>query len=272
MIETSKNLFKKERLTDFIAIVSVLASLSAGAYLYGFGLAAKINILAYVTFSDYLRVAIGWIAPSLILPFLVGYFLPSATATFFSDRAPKRGSDHQEPDDQHVPNWIFKLTLATFVSCIILLIISIWFYDIKLIFTFIKMTIIIFWIGCIAWYFKSDENIVRIGFQNARLLLLIPSLLIYSLGSGLSHGAVGTKFIRNSGDVVAVSTENGGPIFGELLFTFDRFLVVRETGRHELTLLSSDKIVAIKTPISAPSSSSGAPPSRTDSHTSGETK
>lgn len=51
-----------------------MASIAAIFFLYGFGKTAKVNMLAYVTLSDYLRVAVGWIVPALGLPFLAGYF------------------------------------------------------------------------------------------------------------------------------------------------------------------------------------------------------
>jgi hypothetical protein len=108
------------------------------------------------------------------------------------------------------------------------------------------------------WFNKSAKNAFRPGHKKSDLIFLVSLLLIFSFGFGLSHGTVASKktggVVRN---FVLVTAGNDSQIYGELLFSFDKFFVIRENEHNELTFLPSDKVTSIKTLVSIPSSALG---------------
>lgn len=244
-----------EFVTDIIKIGSVIASISAILHLYGFGLAANINILAYVSLTDFLKVAIGWVAPSFILQFVVGFSVPG----FVSYLKPEKSSSLKVPQKDNCPyckyeNYMGKLFITTFLLldlAIILLVIFRWFnIDSKTIFELLTFIGIAGWITLIIWCTKSTKDFTKIGYDNARLFLLGPLLLIFSVGTGLAHGSISSRL--KSRDLVSVISNNITQQYGEMLFSFEKYIVIREIGHSDITFIPSDKITSIKTSISIP--------------------
>lgn len=253
MTETSQNQSTGQMLSEIIKNGSVFAFIAAFFYLYGFGLSAKVNILAYVSFTDYLRVAIGWIIPALGLPFLVGWITPDVISVIYTKKETESQVSNPLHKYKHRINKIFTCTIILFVIAIVLLIVNLLQYmDLKIIFLLSTLAGISGWMTIFIWYAKSVKNVIKLGFKNIRLLIWLPPLLIFSFGSGLSHGAMPKMLISNIYEIAVVNMDNGLQVYGELLFSFDKFTVMRESEHNELVFITSDKITSIRTPVPVP--------------------
>lgn len=259
MTDTSRRLLTEERLSEAIKIGSVLASIAAIIYLYGFSLSARVNILAYVSFTDYLRVAIGWILPSFGLPLLAGYCIPQFPKAVRQSKDTEPGSDCFICEYERKMNIYFKLILGLLDLSVLNLVAAVLLgVDLKMIFQFATTVAGIVCFTAFAWFTKSAEgNAIRLGHEKLSLMFLVAILVILSLGYGLAHGTVAGKTSSIVRDFVVVTAENDSQICGELLFSFDKFVVIRESGHTELTFLPSDKVTLIRTPVSIPPSTPG---------------
>lgn len=247
-----KNSFSGESLSNALKMATVLASIASFLYLHGFGWTAKINILAYVTFSDYLKVAIGWIVPALVLPVCCGYLLPGITTKLghLKDSSPQKSAPSAY---ERRASKYFRIIFAMFALLSLLSGVLLWLgVELRFVIKIATLAGISGWLAGFTWYTKSPEILLRLNLETAALMFFVPLLLIFSFGSGLAHGAVTGKRGVTDCDLVAINTGTGSPLCGELLFSFEKFIVIRESGRTELILLPSDKIASIQSPFPAP--------------------
>lgn len=98
------------------------------------------------------------------------------------------------------------------------------------------------------------DNVIKLGLEKTKILMYVPLLLIFSFGSGLAHGSLTNKPDSKNCQFVAINgSSNSIPLRGELLFSFDKYIILRESEHQELTFLPSDKVVSIRTPVTLPS-------------------
>lgn len=254
MADASERLFTGQRLSEFIKIGSVLASIAAFIYLYGFSFSAKVNILAYVSFSDYIRIAIGWILPSLIVP-LLGYFIPDYSKPVNQAKDTEAGCDCPICEYERKELKRLKQGFAILGLSILILVLTVYFVkDMKWIFKALTLVVISGWLIIYVLVTKSAENIIKIGREKNILLLFVIPFFIFSFGFGLAHGAISGKVSRFSSDFAEVTTKNESQIYGEFMFSLEKFTVIREVGHTDLTFISTDSVESIKMPVSIPPS------------------
>lgn len=252
-IDTFKNPFKEMPLSDIIKAGSVLASISGILYLYGFNLSAKVNILAYVSFTDYLNVVIAWILPALGLTSLIAYFSVDFIALMKPSGEAERESDCPLCEYERHGNKNLKMALGALDLSVLLWVgLALLDVDSKQIILVVTVVVQSLWVVVVAWMYRSAENVIRIGPGNYNMISYYPLILIFSLGLGLSDGIIAGKKSMSSRDIAVVTSATGPQIYGELLFSFDKFVVIRESGHNELTFLPSNKITSIKMPVSHP--------------------
>ena len=241
-------------LSETIKVGSVLASITAVVYLLGFGLSARVNIMAYISLTDYLRVFLGWIVPVWGLVVLAAYFFPKCFITFRHSKETKPGSDRPTCEHQRRLNLYFKLILGILVfSVFYLVVLMLLGEDMKRIFIAATLVAVSGWLTTFSFFTRSVEDNIRIGYEKVSLMLFVPTLLIFSLGLGLSHGAIAEKTSSSIwSDFVIVTAENNLQYYGELMFSLEKFLVIRESGHTELTFLPSDRVTSIRTTVSMP--------------------
>lgn len=256
MAETSQGPFTHNGLSEIIKSGSVLGSIAAILYLYGFGLTAQINMLAYVSFTDYLKVTIAWIAPAIGLSGLIGLFIPNFVSFI-------RSSKELEPDAKCILDeleregkLIFKFMLIILIIEIALIILIVLFsWGLKYIFWLSTHCVIYSYFIVLIWRTKSaDIKKLRTMAGKIEIFCYCIPFLIFSLGSGLTHGLADKSPHWKNRDFVTISTSNGSELFGELLFSLDKFIILRENGRSDVTFLPSDRVILIRTPSSIPSS------------------
>jgi hypothetical protein len=245
MTSTSPRLSIK-MLTDLIKAGSIIASISAILYLYGFGLSARINILAYVGLTDFIRVAIGWIAPPFCLQFVLGYFGPNMVSSLREPISTESEVGDVSFNYKRRMGVAFKCTLGFFVALTLVLTATALLHsNMKLTFMVLTLLMIVGWMMVIVWRTNSVAKLRKTSYNSVTLQLLVPIFFIYSIGSGLAHGAR-TGMAKSDSDLVVVSTDSDTQLSGELLFSFDKFIVVRENGHAEITLIPYDKVTSIK--------------------------
>jgi hypothetical protein len=255
MTETSQRLFTQNGLSEIIKSGSVLASIAAILFLYGFGITAKINMLVYVSFTDYLKVAIGWIVPAIGLGGLIGLFIPD----FVSFLRPSKGMEPYTKTilcelERNMTRFL-KFMLIFLIVLITLLILAFLFeWGLKHIFQLSTYFVISCYSTALLWYIKSaDLNKLEVIVKKIYFLCYWVPFLIFSIGAGLTHGIIDKTPNLNNRDSVTISSSNGSQLFGELLFSLDKFIVIRENGRSDVTFLPSDRVISIRTPASIPS-------------------
>jgi len=251
--ELISGLLSGKVLSESLKIGSVLASLSAFIYLYGCGLSSHVNLIAHIGFTDYLRVAVVWIIPSICLPIICGYFGPDITSSF---RQPQKELPVDDLDviihEFHRSGLkIIYSLLALLLFFIMALVGAIYFrLGAQLIYTILTFICIIGWITFIQLKLRNIIDCLRLGIIKYRLLQYIPILLIYCFGSGLAHGSTPSKHVNLLDQVEVFITDDNLHISGELLFNLDKYVVIRENGRSYITLIPHDKISIIRTSTS----------------------
>lgn len=235
--------------TDLLKIASVIASISAVFHLYAFSITAKVKILSYVSLTDFLRVAIVWIAPTCVIQIL-GYFLGSAFAVLENtSKSELETQADKEPCifcrfEKKIKRLLI-IALIAFNITILLLNLSLWFnLSTRQIYEILTANFMACWFCAVIWYISSLKRALKSNFFSYMdYVIFIPLLIILSVGSGLAHGASTTR-IKLS-DVVSVTS--GNEIHrGELLFSFEKFVVVREFDREYITLIPADKITSLR--------------------------
>jgi len=256
--DTFQNSFTAKILTDAIKAGSALGSIAAILYLYGFGLSAKVNILAYVSLTDYIRVAVGWIVPALGLTSLAGFLTPQFIAAVQHSKKTERESVCVQCEYERRTNRLLELALGCLDLTVLLWVwLALRDADLKQIILVVTTVVLCLWTIVIIWMYKSADNAIRLGHEKFGLISICPILLIFSLGLGLSDGMIAGKKSMSSRDNALITSASGPQIYGELLFSFDKFVVIREGGHTELTFLPSDKIKSIKIPVKLPISTQG---------------
>ena len=236
--------------TDLLKIATVIASISAVFHLYAFGITAKVNILAYVSLTDFLRVAIVWIAPTCLIQILA-YFMGSAFTVIKNTSKSEHGTQtDKEPcifcvferkAKKLLVVALFTLDLATFAIDL-----SVWFNTgARHFYELLTLNLMLLWLCVVIWYISSLKRALNNNFMAYfDYITFVPILFIISVGSGLAHGA-NTLRVKTS-DVVSVTV--GSDVHrGELLFSFEKFVVVREFDREYITLIPADKVTSIRT-------------------------
>lgn len=249
MTETSPGLFTQNVLSEIIKIGSVLASIATILYLYGFGLTAKINMLLYVNFTDYLRVAIGWIAPAIGLSGLIGFFVPD----FVSVLRPTKGVEPDANREFSTVDRRFKVYLTMLLIVPIVMISLAILFGLGLKYIFFLSTYVLIYVYLIAlfWYLNlADLKKLLLLKNKINLICFCIPFLIFSIGSGLTHGLVDKSIYWKNRNFVIINTTNGTQLSGELLFNLDKFIVIRENDRTDITFLPSDRIILLRTPTS----------------------
>lgn len=250
-------------ITEAITITSVIASIAAIVHLYGVGLSAKVNMLAYVGLHDYLRVAIGWIIPSIIPTFMFGYSITSIIdITTKNNKAINvEKFDCSDCNNCFIHKYeinILKIFKISIFILLISLLCNILFIKVFGLFSresiaFTTLSLILCFISFFSWYISSVKRMVKHDLDNIFPFFFITILLIYSFGSGLSQGSMESKINKTTINKVIIDTDKDSKISGELLFALEKFIVIRETDHSELTFIATDSVILIKTPAIPPS-------------------
>lgn len=236
--------------TDLLKIGSVIASISAILHLYAFGITAKVNILAYVSLTDFLRVAIVWIAPACLIQIL-SFFMASAISAI---KNTSKLEHERQPNKEYCIFCKFEkktkkylaVTLVLLDLTVILIDVSVWFkLGAKQVYELLTISSMTLWLCAVLWYMSSVKRMLssNVSLTYFDYIFYVPILLIISVGSGLAHGA-STPRIKTS-DVVSITV--GSDVHrGELLFSFEKFVVVREFDREYITLFPADKVTSLR--------------------------
>lgn len=242
---------KEWKIGEVIGYVSATAFALTVVYLYGYQTVSHLDVFEYFSVNDYLRLAVRWLAPVVVL-WLAGALFEAAL------RRSEHGMSEQEIHDRiakgrHPRFWhAFRKggVEVPYVAATVVVVLN------TALFLFAHLPKLTYyesmsglapiaWFTAVKWY-EKEKRLVSAWSNVWRMwVLFFPAMLIFSLFRGASTAERAKTPLQSTNATRVSVLGRADPTVGRILFNLDNYLLLRTSKTGEVEAIPQTQVTLI---------------------------
>jgi len=233
------------KISEVIGILSGLSVILTIIYVYGFSKSSGIFLFRYFTINDFLKISIEWLTPSLI------GFLISILFYLFTKRVEKGLSEEEIALTSKNPIFTWKFRKFSDTVPLYLIVTIAIIYVILSLFNLVSplklYSIWIIagpfsWLIFISWYVKVPRLVKKWNSKYLILIIILPSIMLYSLFKGLYDGEKILSNKNNYSYTKILLMRNSKEMKGKIIFILNNYIIFIDKDSDSLRIFPPSRL------------------------------
>ena len=235
-------------ITELLSLGTASAFILAIVYVYGYSTVLGLNVFAYFSISDYLRLSIEWLTPVFIILAIGGLI------TKFFTRI-----ERDATEEELIKTSSYQRFMRAFrksgdvVGPVAIVIIAILYTALSFFIEIPRSQLYILWaaagavlwVGLVRWYAKEPRLVVGWSDKWFGFILFFPALAIFTFFGGKWGAESGYRVFSKATDVQVVFKAQGEPFTGQILFLLDEYVLLRRKNQDQVIIVPKAEIKMI---------------------------